>query len=296
MMKHLITGGCSFSYTGNSMTSNWTGYLTRYLKNNNPDLTYKHTGYPSQGQEMIQKKVTLEIIESLERGIKPEDIQVIVMWSGTHRKAWWIDNRDIVDDIVKTMAIFNGGMSSEFLDLRDSVPLEDTSYFKTANGTRFQYNVNGGWYFTVDGSESKMEFISQFYMLDQHPGGLGKANISLENIIMLQNFCKLHNIKFIQQFFMDIVLQDIEQYKNHLNMNYLYKQLDFDNIIKDGMFDYLHQFLPVAREKARFTSHDDRKVFDNGRGYFHEDGFHPGELGSEIWCRNILIPFLESRQ
>jgi hypothetical protein len=295
-MKHLITGGCSFSFTGGGDTSNWPGYITRYLKSKNLDFTYKHTGYPSQGQEMIQKKVMLEITESLERGIKPEDMQVIVMWSGTHRKSWWIDNPDIVDQIVKTMASFSGGMCSEFLDLRDNIPKENMAYFKTANGTRFQYNTHGGWYFTVDGSESRMEFITEFYMLDQHPGGIGKANISLENIIMLQNFCKLHNVKLIQQFFMDTVFQDIEQYKDHLNMNYLYKQLDFDNIIKEGMFEYLHQFLPITREKARVTSHVDRRAIDNGRDYFQLDGFHPGEVGCAVWCDNVLIPFLESKQ
>ena len=113
---------------------------------------------------------------------------------------------------------------------------------------------------------------------------------------MLQNFCKLHNVKLIQQFFMDTVFQDIDRYKDHLNMNYLYKQLDFDNIIKDGMFEYLHQFLPISREKARVTSHVDRRVVDNGRDYFQVDGFHPGEVGCAAWCNNVLIPFLESKQ
>lgn len=285
MIKHLITGGCSFSHSVRNTIDTWPGYITKYLKNKNPELTYKHTGYPSQGQELIQKKVMLEIIESFERGIKPEDIQVIVMWSGTNRKAWWIDNKNIVNDIVKLMPNLINGRVSEFLSLKDN--FTETAYFKIANGTQFKYSSSGGWYFTVDGSESGVEFIKQYYMFDNTPIGIGKTTISLENIIMLQNFCKLNNIKLIQQFYMDTVLEDIEQYKDHLNINYLYKQLDFNTVIKNGMFNYLQTLLPMV---------DDRIKFNNNKlGYFMADRMHPGMLGVEAWCNNILLPFLETK-
>ena len=289
MIKHLITGGCSFSHSppGGSLISVWPDYITSYLKNKSLNLTYNHTGHPSQGQELIQKKTMLAIMESLDLGINPKDIQVIVMQSGTHRKTWWIDNKDIVDDIVKAKYNRINGRASEFLSLKNNYPFEDIAYFKTTNGNSFKYNPNGGWYFTVDGSESNMEFIKQYYMLDKSPNGIGKTTVSLENIIMLQNFCKLYNIKLIQQFFMNTVLEDIEQHKDHLNINYLYKQLDFKNMIKDGMFDYLKKFLPIT---------DDSLALDNGKGYFLDDGLHPGKLGVEMWCDNVLIPFLESKE
>lgn len=285
MIKHLITGGCSFSHCIPNGIESWPGYITRYLKNKNPKLTYKHTGYPSQGQELIQKKVMLEIIESLERGTRPEDIQVIVMWSGTHRKAWWIDNKNIINEIVKLMSnnLINRRVS-EFLSLKDG--FTESASFKMANGKQYQYSSTGGWYFTVDGSECDAEFIKQYYMFDNTPIGIGKTTISLENIIMLQNFCKLNNIKLIQQFYMDTVLEDIEQYKDHLNINYLYKQLDFNTVIKNGIFNYLQKFLPTV---------DASIAFDNKKGYFMDDRMHPGPLGVEAWCNNVLLPFLESK-
>ena len=57
MIKHLITGGCSFSLYA-IPHENWLGPLTNWLKTVNPNLTHHHTGYSSQGQELIQKKVT----------------------------------------------------------------------------------------------------------------------------------------------------------------------------------------------------------------------------------------------
>jgi hypothetical protein len=85
MFKHLITGGCSFSHYSDE--DSWINNLTTWLKKSNPNLTHEHTGYRSQGQEMIQKKVMLAIMDALESGIKEEEIIVVVMWSGTYRKA-----------------------------------------------------------------------------------------------------------------------------------------------------------------------------------------------------------------
>ena len=72
--------------------------------------------------------------------------------------------------------------------------------------------------------------VQYHYMLDGYHGhGIGKVHTSLENIIILQNFCKLNGIKLVNQFFMDHVFQDIENVKDHQIINYLYKQFDFDN-------------------------------------------------------------------
>ena len=91
----------------------------------NPEYTYENTGYLSNGQELIQKKVTLAISEALEKGIDPEEILVVVMWSGTFRKAWYIDNPDIMRKMIKEWSTFVGGMSSQFTDLKNKLPEND---------------------------------------------------------------------------------------------------------------------------------------------------------------------------
>ena len=42
MIKHLITGGCSFSHS-QCPSDNWLDPLVDWLREKNPDLTYEHT-------------------------------------------------------------------------------------------------------------------------------------------------------------------------------------------------------------------------------------------------------------
>ncbi len=294
MIKHLITGGCSFSHSQTSY-ENWIGFLEQHLRLSNSEITIEHTGFLSQGQELIQKKVTLSVVEAIERGINPSDILVVVMWSGSFRKAWYIDNRYILDKMRKDWKNFEGGMSGQFLDLKNRL-VGDIEHFETKNGSRFDSAKNGGWYFTVNGSDSKLEFVQQHYLLDGDLGhGVGKIHISAENIVSLQNFCKLNGVKLVHQFFMDSTYTDIENNKEHQLINYLYKQLDSNIMIKDGMFEWLHGLLNIERKDAIMVTHDERKALDAPYGYFNKDGFHPSALGAKLWCDRVLIPFLNNK-
>lgn len=294
MIKHLITGGCSFSCRPDCDTG-WHEQLETYLFRRNAQFTANHTGFGSQGQELIQKKVMLAITEALDNGLQPHEILVVVMWSGTYRKAWYIDNPAIIGDVVNGMPNFQGGMTPIFLDLKNR-NAENPAYFKTASGSEFAYNPNGGWLFTVNGSEYRhMDFIQQYYMLDKNYDGVGKVHTSLENIIMLQNFCKLHGVTLINQFFMDFVWEDIYKHRDDLNINYLYKQLDCENMITEGMFETLHQLLNVPRHEVRDITHAERLKLDDNKSYFSRDGFHPGPLGSEYWCNTVLFPFIQGK-
>ena len=173
----------------------------------------------------------------------------------------------------------------------------DTETFQTKNGSEFNSAKYGGWYFTVNGSDSQLEFVQQHYLLDgDMTNGVGKVHTSIENMIMLQNFCKLHNIKFIHQFFMDSSYLDIEKHKEHQLINYLYNQLDTNIMLKNGMFEYLHTLLNIPREESINVTHADRKQLDEQYGYFSKDGFHPSTYGAELWTKNVLIPFLETKK
>jgi len=268
MIKHFITGGCSFTHWENS----WADTLEYYLKTKNNDLTSLNTSFPSQGQGMIQKKVMLEVVDSLNKGIPPEEILVVVMWSGTSRSSWYIDNPDIIKKMDLT--------DRRLLDLKNSAL--DT----------------GGWYTTEHGNNKNdyiLGFTQQHFLLDKLANGVGKVHDSLENIIMLQNFCKLNNVTLIQQFYMDFVFEDIEDYKNHQIINYLYKQLDFDNIITQGMLEYLESFLHITKKKSETLTPEQRIRASKNSELFHPDGFHPGVYGTKLWCKNILFPFLKSK-
>jgi hypothetical protein len=294
MIKHLITGGCSFSHS-QCPSDNWLEPLVDWLREKNPKLTYEHTGYLSNGQELIQKKVTLSISEALESGLNPDEILVVVMWSGTFRKAWYIDNPFVMNEMIKEWSKFVGGMSSQFLDLKNKIG-DNPDYFYTENGSKFEYNPNGGWYFTVNGSDCKLNFIQSHYILDGDMyNGIGKIHSSLENIVMLQNYCKIKNVKLVNQFFMDNVFEDVEKHKEHQLINYLYKQLNFDDMIVEGMFEYLHTLLGIERKDSIQITHEGRLELDKDTKYFNKDGFHPGRKGADFWCQNILFPFLNKK-
>ncbi len=293
MIKHLITGGCSFS-TLRESAFGWIRILENKLKETHADLTSEHTGYSSQGQELIQKKCMLACIEAMDRGCQPNEILVVVMWSGTYRKAWYIDNPGIVDDIAKGMKNFRGGMSALFLDLKNR-NADNPAYFETVTGDRFPYNPGGGWYFTVNGSDCQLPFVQQHYMLDGWLQGAGKVHNSIENIIMLQNFCKLHGITLVNQFYMDHVFQDIVHQREHQIVNYLYKQLDMNYMITEGMFETVHELLNIPRHAVKDLTHDARKQLTGDSEYFSNDGFHPGPMGHQYWCNKVLFPFIESK-
>jgi hypothetical protein len=294
MVKHLITGGCSFSHSG-AVSETWLGSLVDWMKEKNPELTFEHTGYSSNGQDLIQKKVMLSLSEALDSGLNPDEILVVVMWSGTFRKAWYIDNPYVIKEMTNEWLKFVGGMSSQFLDLKNSVG-DNPNYFYTKNGSKFEYNAKGGWYFTVNGSDCKLDFVQTHYLLDGDMyNGIGKIHSSLENIVMLQNYCKLKNVKLINQFFMDHVFEDIEKNKEHQLINYLYNQLDFDNMIVEGMFEYLHTLLGIERKDSINVTHEGRLEIDKDTKYFNKDGFHPSRYGADLWCQNNLFPFLNNK-
>lgn len=269
MIKCLITSGCSFS--PRSTTSGWTGEITKKFESIYPELISMHRGLPSQGQELIQKKAVFAIVEALNKGYKPEEIAVVVMWSGTERTAWYIDNPDIMRDILLQWKLeFNSGWSCQFFDLENKSSSEKIGL--TKNNNEIVYDPNGGWYFT-NGHGAEIEFIKQYFMFDKDIPGIGMVHKSLENMIFLQNFCKVKNIKLCQQFYMDHVFTDILKHKDHKAINYLYKELDFDTILLKSIYNYLQP----------------------NTEYFMDDNIHPNDLGAKVYSENVLIPFLESK-
>lgn len=295
-MKYLVTGGCSFSHHWEPcIEKGWIELLHEKLQEKYPDIEAIHTGHNGQGQEMIQKKVSRAIMNLINQGIHGNDIIVVVMWSGTFRKSWYIENEMIIQQIVDGMVHFNGGMDPICLDLDNSVG-DNPKYFKTAAGGTFPYNPNGGWYSTVNGSDCQLPFVQQHYILDGWQGsGIGKVHYSLENMIMLQNFCRWHNVTLINQFFMDHVYNDIVENQSHQLIEYLFWQFNRDNTITEGMFETLHELLNVPRNQVYSITHEKRKELNGNKNYFNKDGFHPGEEGSRYWCNKLLFPFMMSK-
>lgn len=270
-IKKIITGGCSFSSKFGDET--WP----HIIQENYKDINFSHTGFPAQGQEMIQKKVSLALINELDN-YKPEEICVIVMWSGTHRKSFYVDNHDFIDQLTKKWVQNNKfGIPMQLLDLHDQIkPDENLGILDSGVKWQIKYNKVGGWYTFNPSYNSDDSLLGSEYE-KSHSTDLAATIVSFENIIMLQNLCKLKNVKFYQSFYMNNTYNDILKHRNNLNIDYLYRQFDTNTIISiQGIFDFL-------------------QTANNYKQYFQEDNNHPNRLGHEKWTSEILLPFLKDK-
>lgn len=237
-----------------------------------------NTGFPSHGQQLIQKRASLEIMSALQK-YAPSEILVYVMWSGTDRTAWYIDNPDVMKEILSKWKkdYKSGGWSRQFFNLSHSnVSDTDLKDAVIANGNVIKIRHEGGWYFTQGTDGECIDTIREFYMFNKDVPGIGLVHESIENMVMLENLCKANGIKLVHQYFMDHVYQDIEQYKTHPDIEYLYKQLNNAIIVKPGIYEYLKKF----------------KI----RSYFIEDNTHPSIDGYARWCDDILYPITDEKK
>jgi hypothetical protein len=287
MIKFVITGGCSFS--DQFSTQNWTRLLEVKINSKYPDVKFRHTGSQSQGQELIQKKISIALIEEL-KNYKPHEILVLPMWSGTERKAFWIDNTEIVKDIMSAYEKGEGAYLLQFADLYTQI---DQDKIKFAKNTK--YNPEGGWYmsnyFINDSAISK-----EFFNL--HKTIIGYVTMSLENIIFLQNLCKLKGVNILQSFFRSYVYNDIIQNKDHLNLNYLFSILDHDTIVSTtGLYEHLRQTTILNNKHVSkdlfYKAFKEDHV--STRHFFCEDNAHPNVLGHTKWLDEVLIPKLNEK-
>lgn len=284
MIKKVITCGCSFTDTEYA----WDRVLENHFLQFNQEIEFEFLGLGSQGNELIQKKTSLAIVESLKK-YKADEILVIVMWSGTERKTFYYNNPE---EIEKLIDFWNNTKywGYQFFDLKNKLGKNHKKVLIEQNFSQFpvvnEYDLDGGWVnfnFLFDTTGLAKEYFNAT------KDKVHAVHVSLENIIMLQNLCKMHNIKFFQQFYRDYVYEDIIENKDHQIVNYLYDLLDHSTFILDrGMYEYLKNSKTDTKNFDRWGFlgiHKEHEYFDSGH--------HPNKKGHEVWTKNVIIPFLE---
>jgi len=290
-IRRVITGGCSFS--ANLADPSWIYRLEEKVRSIYPDITFRHTGFNSQGQELIQKKISLALVEELQN-YNSDEILVLPMWSGTERKTFYIDNKLLVQEIAEQWPKKKLLGASQFSNLKNlfenigKITCPDT-------GITVEYNKDGGWYvcnYTCRDSELAELFFNSMETI------IGFATYSLENIIFLQNLCKISGVKIYHSFFRSYVYEDFAHNKDHLNLKYLYSMLDHDMIISTtGIYEYLKQKESNKIEKSmNVFSHivEDLSKYSN-KEYFEIDNMHPSTKGSQKWVDEVLFPKLQEK-
>jgi hypothetical protein len=289
MIKLIITGGCSFSDQYSIFT--WPILLQQRVQSKYPKIKFRHTGMASQGQELIQKKISIALIEELEN-YKPNEILVLPMWSGTERKAFWIDNPEIVKETASNWSKNGLSWLLQFHNLYSE--LTDPN-LTSINNTR--YDSAGGWYHcNYESPDSKIS--KEFFNI--HSTVIGFATISLENIVFLHNLCKLKGVHIYHSFYRSYVYNDIHENREHQNLKYLYKMLDHDNIVDTtGMYEHLRP-LKHANEGAYANNIFGKNAvmgdYSDTAQYFCSDNAHPNTLGTTKWLDEVLVPKLNEKK
>jgi hypothetical protein len=87
-IKHLVTSGCSFSTAGK-----WPQMLSTKLEN----TELYNLGQDSAGNDWIARTSIYQASKLLQSGVNPEEILIIVMWSGIDRKGMFISRNETRD-------------------------------------------------------------------------------------------------------------------------------------------------------------------------------------------------------
>ena len=90
---HLVTSGCSFSdnskHPDDVVHGRWPHFVAKRI-----DAKLYNRGEGSCGNDWISKSVIYETQKLLDNGINPQNILVMVMWSGIDRKGKFISRQE----------------------------------------------------------------------------------------------------------------------------------------------------------------------------------------------------------
>lgn len=269
--KKIITSGCSFSDPETPFT--WPLQLENYINRLYPNVKFDHRGLSSQGQELIQKKAIHAAEQALAEGYDPSEIAVFVMWTSNDRKSFYVDNPDFIDMLVENWKKSIQGWQYQLADLANQLPDKKVITSKGTGYNLIPYNSKGGWLITSCHVADDIPMMRDYFMMSLNANSVSAVNISLENIIFLQSYCKAKGIKLYQQYTIPWMYEDFLGHKNHPAVEYLFKQLDMSNFISEKS---MYSFLEGNVECFKGTTHS-----------------HPNGLGHRIWLTEVMLPYLE---
>jgi len=255
-IKHLVTSGCSFS---DNHGMRWPHYLAESM-----GAQLYNRGQGSSGNHWIAKSSIYQTQLLLDSGISPEEILVVVMWSGIDRKDCFIDAQGTVNYSKLINDPTGHPNPVNFLDndpnVRNKHCLIDSDGYLSGSAV------------CTFSNENILKFKKDLILKYFSPQAL--AIESYENFLRLHWFCKSVGVKLVNQTFMDIMHYPSLPImtKDHFrNIKPLFNMLDFKNWIfwnnTQGIYEYCK---------------------DNNLSYY-EDNVHPSEQSHKHYVDNFLF-------
>jgi hypothetical protein len=231
-ITHLVTSGCSFSDNcvndADVVPGRWPHFVAKHI-----NAKLDNRGQGSCGNDWISKSVIYETQKLLDDGICPQNILVMVMWSGIDRKGTFISRQE-TSNFKQLLNIRSQSNPVNFIDstANENCPIADTSgYLVGSLSCNFENNnIN------VLKKEILKNITNEELAIE-----------SYEHFLRVQWFCKSNNIKLINLTFMDIM--HYPKYSTgpltgnfYENVKHLYKMIDFSNWIfwnqTGGIYEY----------------------------------------------------------
>lgn len=264
MIEYIVTGGCSFStYRA------WPHFLRKYL----PGQEIIITGHPSVGNDFISRSVLYHTQELITKGIQPEKIAIIIMWSGFDRKSFFI-SPEYTFEYNKLLSVNKPINPFIHIDKEDynQFPLKHKRGYLP--GTAWCGDLNP--YI----QEWKRHYFEQYHNLE------GAAIENYEHFLRVQWFSKLYNIKLLNLTYADL---QHYPYSSFENLNYE-KKLTKDNFEAVNVLSKLIDYNSWWFWKDTGGLYE--YVKDNNLT-FEEDNVHPTFSSHEEFTLNILLSLFE---
>lgn len=243
--KVLITAGCSFSTIYREETT-WPVHLSEILK----PVKEIHLGQGALSNGIISRRIIYNVTKELQTNL-PEDILVCIMWSSADRNEMY-SNTPIPHQSLNSGPAHHNPVS--------------------VAGEKDFYLFNS--HFNDEYSEL---FFKNYYNDYQ-------ATIqTLEHILRIEWFLKLHKIKYFMTLFswqslpLKNEVQELEII-NHPDIKYLYELIDQNNFLPiNNMSDYLIQ-------TGRYPNYG-----------FPGTNIHPDTEQHKFFTDNVIFPHLKSK-
>jgi hypothetical protein len=237
-IKLLITAGCSFTQYPNKDIS-WSYHLSEHM-----GCETLYLGQGAAGNGIISRHVIFQTLEALKK-YKPNEILVGIMWSGANRHEFYHT------ETVPHHSIIMGSDKH-----RNPIKINKEHNF---------YILNNHW-----DDESTQTYFKYFH------NEVGSYISTIEHILRVQWFLKLHNIPYFMTKYARDVLPESQQniwMQDHSDIRYLYNQIDFSNFLN------VNNCLDWARDESGFD-------------FARPPDPHPSTEQHKAFTERIIIPHL----
>lgn len=212
MIKKIISAGCSFTQPGHFGA--WSEQLAHLL-----DARLVNTGSPSQGNNLIARKVIHAVEECRTSFANTDELLVAVQWSASNRFARFMTETQIEDWEITHGPKFKeknppGNFSQEFR----SSPLNTNPRFTGGNPIRM-FSGGGGWLLS---NWNWPDAVSKNHI--EFSNDIDAEIRTYEDILRVENYLKRHRINYFMFLGWDACLSN--KHWQNPNVKYLRNMVD----------------------------------------------------------------------